>query len=68
MGTLRLGNSTAGPGISQGHLSGGWHGGWLPINSAGLSAAAFVCDLSSHGVVAQEGAFLTRKVRAGERG
>lgn len=68
MGTLRLGGSTAGPGISQGHLSGGWCGGWLPINSAGLSAAAFVCDLSPHGVVAQEGAFLMWKVRAGERG
>ena len=68
MGTLRLGDSTAGPRISQGHLSGGWRGGWLPTNSAGLSAAAFVCGLSSHCVVAQEGAFLTWKVRAGEKG
>ena len=68
MGTLRLGDSTAGPRISQGHLSSGWHGGWLPTNSAGLSAAAFVYGLSSHCVVTQEGAFLTWKVRAGGKG
>lgn len=35
VGTLRLGDSTVGPGISPGHLSIGWRGGWLPTNSAG---------------------------------